>query len=64
MLESSPMPSRPLVAAAFRKHERFVWGLAYRMTGSAADADDVVQETFARASSALRRASTRRCAPG
>jgi RNA polymerase sigma-70 factor (ECF subfamily) len=33
----------------FPAHERFVWGLAYRMTGSAADADDVRQETFARA---------------
>jgi RNA polymerase sigma-70 factor (ECF subfamily) len=37
------------VAGAFRAHERVLWGLCYRMTGSAADADDLVQETFARA---------------
>lgn len=34
---------------AFERHRGFLWGLSYRMTGSAADADDVVQETFARA---------------
>jgi len=35
--------------AAFAEHRRFLWSLCYRMTGSAADADDVVQDTFVRA---------------
>jgi RNA polymerase sigma-70 factor (ECF subfamily) len=33
----------------FRDHRQMLWGLSYRMTGCAADADDIVQETFARA---------------
>ena len=30
-------------------HRALLWKVCYRMTGSAADADDLVQETFARA---------------
>jgi RNA polymerase sigma-70 factor (ECF subfamily) len=37
------------VEHAFRTDERFLWGLCYRMTGCAADADDLVQDTFRRA---------------
>ena len=39
----------PGVDALFRSHERALFGLAYRMTGCAADADEIVQETFTRA---------------
>ncbi len=34
---------------ALQPHAPFLWGLCYRMTGVAADADELVQETFVRA---------------
>jgi RNA polymerase sigma factor (sigma-70 family) len=37
------------VDAAFQAHRSFLWHLCYRMTGVAADADDLVQDTFLRA---------------
>lgn len=36
-------------AAALDAHRGLLWSVAYRMTGDAFEADDVVQETFARA---------------
>jgi RNA polymerase sigma-70 factor, ECF subfamily len=35
--------------ALFSAHREHLWGLCYRVTGSAADAEDLVQETFRRA---------------
>ncbi|MFN2425353.1 MAG: sigma-70 family RNA polymerase sigma factor [Candidatus Binatia bacterium] len=32
----------------FDEHRSFLWGLLYRMTGCAADAEDLLQETFVR----------------
>jgi RNA polymerase sigma-70 factor (ECF subfamily) len=38
-----------VAAEALETDRRVLWGLCYRMTGNAADADDVVQEAFVRA---------------
>src|SRR5687767_12106876 len=37
------------LSSVFTAHQRDLWALLYRMTGSVADADDLLQETFARA---------------
>src|SRR3954470_3892816 len=36
-------------AETLESDRRLLWGICYRMTGNAADADDLVQETFVRA---------------
>lgn len=38
-----------LPGALYREYGPLLWGLAYRLTGCAADADELVQETFVRA---------------
>ena len=43
------MASDLVVTRWFNEHRSFLWGLSYRITGSVADADDVLQETFIRA---------------
>src|SRR5215813_3837614 len=38
-----------IAAHTFDEHRHFLWGLCYRMTGNAADAEDIVQDTFVKA---------------
>ena len=42
-------PTDDVLASWYDAHRAFLWGLCYRITGSAADADDVVQDVFVRA---------------
>ena len=49
MHEYSAEAVHATAAREFQAHRQFLWGLCYRMTGSSADADDLVQETFVRA---------------
>jgi RNA polymerase sigma-70 factor (ECF subfamily) len=44
----SPDPAAS-IGRELEAHRRMLWALCYRMTGSASDADDLVQETFVRA---------------
>lgn len=41
--------SEPILTRWFEEHRAFLWGVCYRVTGSGADAEDAVQETFMRA---------------
>ena len=64
MIAGVSTPAAARIEDAFREHRSFLWGLCYRLTGNAADADDVVQETFVRALRRRRRARTSPGVPG
>jgi RNA polymerase sigma-70 factor (ECF subfamily) len=47
-----PEPSEQAFGEFYRRHARALWAYVYRVTGNAADADDVVQDAFCRMLSA------------
>lgn len=47
--------SRAALASLFRRHRDRVYGVAFRLTGSPADAEDVLQDVFVGLGRALRR---------
>ena len=48
-MRTGPTPTADPLESAFARDRSRLWGLCYRMTGSGADADEIVQETFVRA---------------
>jgi len=50
MIDSDPLrPPAEALVSTLERHRPRIWGLCYRITGVAADADELVQETFVRA---------------
>jgi RNA polymerase sigma factor (sigma-70 family) len=45
----SPPGGKTVLSETFDAHRSYLWGLCYRMTGCAADAEELVQGTFVRA---------------
>lgn len=48
MLTASRVVAMSTTLTCFEKHQGSLWGLAYRMTGVAADADDILQDAWLR----------------